>query len=276
MGEAVDSKGAERIWKEAHAASVDALLHITNDDAHELAQRHIREPPPRGGARVEHEQREDRLEAEADAEIMRQVLNMDTETPRLKKAAAVRALLRRDDQPVPGPALEYDDGDWGWETRGERVAYGPEDWDPSLRRSEESKASSQQHPNDSQHAAHDQIPATPAMATLTREERLRPTGRIAVSLARPSPFPRGDSDDEAEAGVDTGPGFSALEMGSRRKAPCYTPLAPPHAAAPVKNRRMWTRGARPALPEAELLTEKCPMLLGVSLPFPDYDDSGRN
>lgn len=71
--EKVRSKGEERLWREAYQAKVDALLHVTNDDPVHLAQRHIRDPPPRGGAgRVEHEQREDRLEAEADAEIMRQ------------------------------------------------------------------------------------------------------------------------------------------------------------------------------------------------------------
>ena len=59
---------------------------------------------------------------------------MDTETPRLKKAAAVRALLRRDDPPAAAPELEVDGGNWGWETRGDRVAYGPQDWDPNLRR----------------------------------------------------------------------------------------------------------------------------------------------
>lgn len=126
---------------------------------------------------------------------------MDTETPRLKKAAAVRALLRRDDAPCDAPRLDVDDGNWGWETRGERIDYGPADWDPTLRRgSKDSKASmgSPAAAREEQRGSKDSCMAIQPEAGRdeSADERFPPTGRFAISLARPSPFPRGDSDDE--------------------------------------------------------------------------------
>jgi len=161
---------------------------------------------------AKHNKEQDNLEAESRETIMKAVMELDTYTPRVKRAASVRALLRRDSG-NPAPDLEYDDGDWGWDSRGDRTYY-------NAKTGELSEAGLEPQRN-TEYKVKDFGGAAAAYTTYTNVSEVEvvepftypvdvsqgdsnslseigdPVQESFVVQASPTAFPMGDSDDDA-------------------------------------------------------------------------------